>query len=81
MVQSGMRITVDAAMRARDVSKPSEDPPRNPGAAEPAGPEPATAATPAKPRKGERRRLGKRAAAERTLRGQDGSGGSSPVSS
>lgn len=81
MVQSGMRITVDAAMRARDVSKPSDDPPRNPRAAEAEGPEPATAATPVKPRKGERRRLGKRAAAQRTLQGQEGRGGNSPVSS
>lgn len=76
MVQSGMRITVDAAMRARDVSKPSDDAPGTTPPPGSPGPEPAT---PPKPRKGERRRLGKRAAAQRTL--DQGSGGSSPVSS
>jgi hypothetical protein len=57
MTQPGMRITVDAAMRARDVSRAYP---------EGTGPEPppkaAAAAESTKPRKGERRRLGKRAA-------------------
>ncbi|MEU5881360.1 hypothetical protein [Spirillospora sp. NPDC047279] len=60
MGQPGMRITVDAAMRARDVSRPraeGEEPP--PPAAANGGGEPAR---PAKPPKGERRRLGKRGA-------------------
>jgi hypothetical protein len=68
MSHPGTRITVDAAMRARDVSRPQAE-----------APPPVPADTPppsrAKPRKGERRRLGKRAAARRTL-GQEGSGGS-----
>lgn len=48
----GMRVTVDAAMRARDISRagPDED------AAKPSPP------VPAKPRKGEKRRLAKRRA-------------------
>lgn len=81
MVQSGMRITVDAAMRARDVSKPSEDLPENLKVAETCSPEPASGGTPAKPRKGERRRLSKRTSAQRTLTDQEGKGGSFPVSS
>jgi hypothetical protein len=57
MTQPGMRITVDAAMRARDVSRPSPE-----GVDPEPPPAPAPPAEPAKPRKGERRRLGKRAA-------------------
>ncbi|HEV7933583.1 MAG TPA: hypothetical protein VGP70_14895 [Actinomadura sp.] len=54
MNQSGMRITLDAAMRARDVSRsPAEDG----RAAEPPAPR--------KPAKGERRRQGKRQARQR----------------
>jgi hypothetical protein len=59
-----MRVTVDAAMRARDVSRPWDDdrPPLGPGSPEPVTAESGT------PRqagsegrgKGERRRLGKR---------------------
>lgn len=64
MVQPGMRITVDAAMRARDISRP-----RPGGEAPPAGPAPGArpgpggSAEPAKrtkAAKNERRRLGKR---------------------
>ncbi|MCW2940071.1 MAG: hypothetical protein JWN00_3056 [Actinomycetia bacterium] len=73
MTQPGMRITLDAAMRARDVSPPRLETPA-------ALVEPVTEQATAKPRKGERRRLGKRAAQARTAEGQ-GSGGSSPVSS
>lgn len=53
----GMRVTVDAAMRARDISRvrPGDE------AAKPAPPAPTPA--PAKPRKGEKRRLAKRRAA------------------
>ncbi|MFI0449571.1 hypothetical protein [Actinomadura sp. 6N118] len=61
MGQPGMRITVDAAMRARDVSRPraeGEEPPPNAAGA----PKNAEGAKPAKPPKGERRRLGKRGA-------------------
>jgi hypothetical protein len=54
MKQSGMRITLDAAMRARDVSRP----PAEDGG--PAGPP-----APRKPAKGERRRQGKRQARQR----------------
>ncbi|MGI8336356.1 hypothetical protein ACRYCC_40975 [Actinomadura scrupuli] len=57
MSQPGMRITVDAAMRARDVSRMPPD-----GKAAGSSAAPAAPAEPAKPRKGERRRLGKRAA-------------------
>ncbi|MDL4777540.1 MULTISPECIES: hypothetical protein [Thermomonosporaceae] len=59
MTQTGMRITVDAAMRARDVSRPrpeGEAPPP-PKAAEPA--------KRTKAAKNERRRLGKRGARPR----------------
>jgi hypothetical protein len=53
----GMRLTVDAAMRARDVSRArTED--------EAPGP-PAEAPQPVKPRRGEKRRLAKRRAAAR----------------
>jgi hypothetical protein len=57
MTQPGMRITIDAAMRARDVSRAYPE-----GTAPEPPPPTASAAEPAKPRKGERRRLGKRAA-------------------
>jgi hypothetical protein len=62
MTQPGMRITVDAAMRARDVSRthPEGTGPESPPAGAPGTGTPG--AEPAKPRKGERRRLGKRAA-------------------
>jgi hypothetical protein len=80
MSQPGMRITIDAAMRARDVSRVHPE-----GANPEPPPAPATApAAQAKPRKGERRRLGKRAANTKKTGTQDqvsGSGGSSPVSS
>ncbi|CND80601.1 Uncharacterised protein [Mycobacterium tuberculosis] len=62
MVQSGMRITVDAAMRARDVSRPRPDGEEPPAAA------PGRAAEPArrtKAAKNARRREGKRGAAAR----------------
>ncbi|MEU5989145.1 hypothetical protein ABZ806_09210 [Spirillospora sp. NPDC047418] len=64
MVQSGMRITVDAAMRARDVARP------RPGGGEPPAddPGPGRAAEPARRTKAEknaRRRQGKRGAAAR----------------
>ncbi|MFG2003517.1 hypothetical protein ACGFNU_30590 [Spirillospora sp. NPDC048911] len=62
MGQPGMRITVDAAMRARDVSRPraeGEEPPAN------GTPKNAESGKPAKPPKGERRRLGKRGAPPR----------------
>jgi hypothetical protein len=51
MANPAMRITVDAAMRARDVSRPR-------GEEKEAAPPPA--AEPAKASKNERRRLGKR---------------------
>lgn len=53
----GMRLSVDAAMRARDVSRArTEDKAPNP---------PAEAPQPVKPRRGEKRRLAKRRAAAR----------------
>jgi hypothetical protein len=53
----GMRLTVDAAMRARDVSRVrTEDEAPSP---------PAAAPQPVKPRRGEKRRLAKRRAAAR----------------
>ncbi|REE95682.1 hypothetical protein [Thermomonospora umbrina] len=58
MTQPGMRITVDAAMRARDVSRPGDDEPDSP----------APPPEPPKPRglsKNERRRLGKRGTTRR----------------
>ncbi|NKZ03636.1 hypothetical protein [Actinomadura latina] len=64
MVQPGMRITVDAAMRARDVSRlrpEGEEPP----AAAPAPGKPAEPAKRTKAAKNERRRQGKRGAAAR----------------
>ncbi|MCW2888572.1 MAG: hypothetical protein QOE54_591 [Streptosporangiaceae bacterium] len=57
MSQPGMRITVDAAMRARDVSRMPPD-----GTVSEPPTTSAAPSEPAKPRKGERRRLGKRAA-------------------
>ena len=51
----GMRVTMDAAMRARDISRARPDD-------ETARP-PAPAPVPVKPRKGEKRRLAKRRAA------------------
>jgi hypothetical protein len=82
MSQPGMRITVDAAMRARDVSRvhPEGANPEPPSA--PAPTAAAAAAEQTKPRKGERRRLGKRAANTKKAESPDqvsGSGGSSPV--
>ncbi|MFA1547682.1 hypothetical protein [Actinomadura chokoriensis] len=65
MVQPGMRITVDAAMRARDVSRPRPDGAEPPAAS---GPGPGKTAEPAKrtkAAKNERRRQGKRGAAAR----------------
>lgn len=50
----GMRVTVDAAMRARDISRAGPDD----ETAKPSAPAP----IPAKPRKGEKRRLAKRRA-------------------
>ncbi|NVI87063.1 hypothetical protein [Actinomadura sp. BRA 177] len=59
MVQPGMRITVNAAMRARDVSRPrpegEEPPPATPAQAKPAEPAKRTKAA-----KNERRRQDKR---------------------
>lgn len=52
----GMRVTVDAAMRARDISRAT---PRPEATDRPPAP-------PAKPRKGEKRRLAKRRAARTT---------------
>jgi hypothetical protein len=54
MNQSGMRITLDAAMRARDVSRSPAEAGR-----------PAEPPAPRKPAKGERRRQGKRQARQR----------------
>ncbi|MBW8484171.1 hypothetical protein [Actinomadura parmotrematis] len=63
MSQPGMRITVDAAMRARDVSRPRADgeaaPPPPPPAGEPARRAPSGRG---KAAKNERRRAGKRGA-------------------
>ena len=75
MSQPGMRITVDAAMRARDVSRTPPD-----GKASGSPPASAVPAEPAKPRKGERRRLGKRAANTQKAesRDQDREGDPSP---
>lgn len=60
----GMRVTVDAAMRARDVSRirPEDEMPRPPddgAAAEPAPPQPKPQT---RGRRGEKRRLAKRRA-------------------
>lgn len=51
------RITLNVAMRVRDVSRPRVEEPRAP--ADPP-PEPDERRTPPRPRKGERRRLSKR---------------------
>lgn len=65
MGQPSMRVTVDAAMRARDVSRPVPEGGREPGngSAPAAGPGGQAAAEPARrtrAAKNERRRLGKR---------------------
>jgi hypothetical protein len=67
MVQPGMRITVDAAMRARDVSRPrpagGEPPAADPGTAAASGPGGGKAGDTARrtrAAKNERRRLDKR---------------------
>lgn len=65
MVQPGMRITVDAAMRARDVSRPRPEGEAPPPARQAPGPEAASDGAPGSGRrtkaaKNERRRLGKR---------------------
>jgi hypothetical protein len=52
----GMRLTVDAAMRARDVSRVRTEEDEVPSP-------PAAAPQPVKPRRGEKRRLAKRRAA------------------
>jgi hypothetical protein len=59
----GMRVTVDAAMRARDISRirPQDEAPPPPEEAPPA-PQAAPAAT--RGRRGEKRRLAKRRAAK-----------------
>jgi hypothetical protein len=62
----GMRVTVDAAMRARDVSRirPQDEaplPPEEPPAAAKTDPEPAS--QPTRLRRAEKRRLAKRRAA------------------
>ncbi|MFD0687698.1 hypothetical protein [Actinomadura fibrosa] len=59
MVQPGMRITVDAAMRARDVSRPRPDGCEG-EATGPGSPKAAEPARRTKAAKNERRRLGKR---------------------
>ncbi|GAA4086008.1 hypothetical protein [Actinomadura miaoliensis] len=65
MGQPSMRITVDAAMRARDVSRPvpdDEDPPNPPNQASAPGgaADAADASKRSRASKNERRRLGKR---------------------
>ncbi|MFI0411278.1 hypothetical protein [Actinomadura sp. 3N508] len=68
MGQPGMRVTVDAAMRARDVSRPAPDGEQATGADQGSGNGPEPGAGPAEPArrtkaaKNERRRLGKRGA-------------------
>ncbi|WP_067801028.1 hypothetical protein [Actinomadura formosensis] len=64
MVQSGMRITVDAAMRARDVSRPRPEG-GEPPAARPAQGGSAEPARRTKAAKNERRRQGKRGGARK----------------
>jgi hypothetical protein len=75
MSQPGMRVTVDAAMRARDVSRPGADDAaghtddgRESGSTDGRNPEASGSARKSsrpKSAKGERRRLGKRQAAAR----------------
>ncbi|TYK52321.1 hypothetical protein [Actinomadura decatromicini] len=68
MGQPGMRITVDAAMRARDVSRPrpeGEGPPQPVSQPPAPGDSAAGAARRTKAAKNERRRLGKRGGAPR----------------
>ncbi|GAA4233188.1 hypothetical protein GCM10022254_35050 [Actinomadura meridiana] len=66
MVQPSMRITVDAAMRARDVSRPLPDGEQEPGNGPANGAGPGAGAPTSEPArrtraaKNERRRLGKR---------------------
>lgn len=61
MGQPGMRVTVDAAMRARDISRPVDDAGGGSGASRAAS-RPAEAPRRTKAAKNERRRLGKRGA-------------------
>lgn len=58
----GMRVTVDAAMRARDVSRvrPEDEEPRSPAPAA----TPRTVTQPTRGRRAEKRRLAKRRAAQ-----------------
>lgn len=70
MGQPGMRITVDAAMRARDVSRPRPEGEEPPAAGPGTGPgngngKPAEPAKRTKAAKNERRRLGKRGGARK----------------
>ncbi|TDD85005.1 hypothetical protein E1293_12030 [Actinomadura darangshiensis] len=72
MVQPGMRITVNAAMRARDISRPRPGGEEPPAAAPAAGQAPGQGAgKPGEPAKrtraakNERRRLGKRGGARK----------------
>ncbi|MFG2247216.1 hypothetical protein [Spirillospora sp. NPDC048823] len=68
MGQPGMRITVDAAMRARDVSRPRTEGEEAPAAGAGTGPgsgRPAEPAKRTKAAKNERRRLGKRGGARK----------------
>ncbi|TDC52700.1 hypothetical protein E1281_18685 [Actinomadura sp. KC345] len=68
MGQPGMRITVDAAMRARDVSQPRPEREAAPAAGPGPGAGAGKGAEPArrtKAAKNERRRLGKRGGARR----------------
>ncbi|MGP4024274.1 hypothetical protein [Actinomadura sp. 3N407] len=68
MGQPGMRITVDAAMRARDVSRPRPEGEEAPAAGTGTGPgsgKPAEPAKRTKAAKNERRRLGKRGGARK----------------
>jgi hypothetical protein len=59
----GMRVTVDAAMRARDISRirPQDE---APAPVEEAPPAPQAAPPPTRGRRGEKRRLAKRRAAK-----------------
>jgi hypothetical protein len=59
MGQPGMRVTVDAAMRARDVSRPMTDD-ETPAADKPAGSSPSNASGGSGAADGKQRRLGKR---------------------
>ena len=74
MSQPGMRVTLDAAMRARDVSRADAEADRTAGADTDGkhtdGDQPQASGR--RPSKGERRRLGKRQAARR--RDEQGTG-------